>query len=367
MGLKKRFSGSLMPRPKFHSERFDSICIVRLSALGDCFLLVPMIHTLRLQYPEAKIYWVIERHLAPLFESLEGVKIIPINKPKSPLDYLRLKSRFSAYDFDLLIAAQASFRVNLVYPCIKAKTKIGFDDQRAKDLHQWFVDESIAPRKEHLLDGFLGFTKHLGIENPTIAWPLEIPAEATHWAMERLGSQDWIAINPAASKLERTPQASFYVDVIQKLISGTDYHIILTGGSDSEEVGLANAIVSSYPERVINLTGKTNLAQLTALMSAVDILISPDTGTAHIATAFGTPVVGLYAVAPPALSGPYLSQHLVINKFPEAVKNILGKDPEDVKWGTRVHDRKAMDFIQAEEVIAKVHKAMEELTIAKHN
>jgi heptosyltransferase I len=72
-------------------------------------------------------------------------------------------------------------------------------------------------------------------------------------------------------------------------------------------------------------------------------------------------------VAPPALSGPYLSQHLVINKFPEAVKNILGKDPEDVKWGTRVHDRKAMDFIQAEEVIAKVHKAMEELTIAKHN
>lgn len=352
-----------MAKSKLHPAELSSICIVRLSALGDCFLLVPMIHTLRLQFPEAKIYWVVEHHLAPLFTSLEGVELIPIKKPKSPIDYLRLRSQFSAYNFDLLIAAQASFRVNLIYPCIKAKTKLGFDKQRARDLHQWFVDEHIAPRKEHLLDGFLGFTKHLGIVNPTIGWPLKIPAEATHWAMKILGSQNWIAINPAASKLERTPQASFYIDVIQKLIAATNYHIVLTGGPSSEEVNLSNAIVLACQEKTINLTGKTSLVQLEALMSAVDILIAPDTGAAHIATAFGTPVVGLYAVAPPELSGPYLSQHLVINKFPEAVANILGKNPESVKWGTRVHDRKAMDFILVEEVIVKVHEAMKELTI----
>lgn len=349
-----------MATSRIKSESLESICIVRLSALGDCFLLVPLIHTLRANFPKAKITWIIERQLAPLFTSLEGVELIPINKPKSPKDYRYLRTQFANRDFDLLIAAQASLRVNLIYPCIKAKVKLGFDKQRARDLHQWFVNERIAAKEEHLLEGFLGFAKHLGVQTPNIEWPLTLAPEAKAWAKKELNGQRYIAINPAASKLERTPKASFYKELINQILENDSHHILLTGGPSPMETELADEIATTNPDKIKNLTGKTSLVQLTALLDAVDLLIAPDTGPAHIATAFATPVIGLYAVAPPELSGPYLSQHLVINKFPDAVSSILGKDPAAITWGTRVHDRNAMDLIQVEEVLEKLDQVLKE-------
>jgi heptosyltransferase I len=68
----------------------------------------------------------------------------------------------------------------------------------------------------------------------------------------------------------------------------------------------------------------------------------------------GTPVIGLYAVAPSKLSGPYLSPELVIDRFPEAVRTILSKDPARIPWGTRVHTPRAMELIQVPEVIEKL-------------
>jgi heptosyltransferase I len=68
--------------------------------------------------------------------------------------------------------------------------------------------------------------------------------------------------------------------------------------------------------------------------------------------------VGLYAVASPQLSGPYHSQHLVVNRFPDAVRTILGKDPQEVAWKTRVKSRRAMDLITVEEVLAKIEKVL---------
>src|SRR6185295_6261666 len=97
---------------------------------------------------------------------------------------------------------------------------------------------------------------------------------------------------------------------------------------------------------VTNLVGKTTAKQLAAVLGRARALVAPDTGPVHIATAMGKPVIGLYAVAPSKLSGPYLSRDLVIDRFAEAVRTILQKDPAHVPWGTRVHRQKAMELIQ---------------------
>ena len=88
---------------------------------------------------------------------------------------------------------------------------------------------------------------------------------------------------------------------------------------------------------------------LAALLSQADVLIAPDTGPVHIARAMNTPVIGLYAVASPALSGPYKAQEFIVNRYPEAVHKFLGKDPEQVPWNTRVHHPGAMALIQTED------------------
>ncbi len=107
--------------------------------------------------------------------------------------------------------------------------------------------------------------------------------------------------------------------------------------------------------------GKSSLKRLTALLDEVDVLLSPDTGPLHIAQAMGTPVVGLYAVAPPEKTGPYFSQRWVVNKYPLAVKTILKKDPAKVSWHERVHSSNAMKLIEVSEVVSKLDELFSEL------
>jgi heptosyltransferase I len=78
-----------------------------------------------------------------------------------------------------------------------------------------------------------------------------------------------------------------------------------------------------------------------------------------MAVAVGTPVVGLYAVAPSWLSGPYLQREYVIDHHDDAVREILNKDPETVEWGTRVHDVRAMQLITVDEVLERLSAVLE--------
>src|SRR5690349_3539238 len=134
-----------------------SICVVRLSALGDVLMLVPLIRTLQDNLPHVTITWVISRPAYDLVEGMEGVKFIIIDKPKSLKDYWQFKKQLSGQTFDVLLATQASFRANLLYFFISAKRKIGYDSLRAKDGHHWFINEKITPGNDHTLEGFLKF------------------------------------------------------------------------------------------------------------------------------------------------------------------------------------------------------------------
>ena len=149
-----------------------SIAFFRLSALGDVVLAIPLIKAIQKQWPDCKITWITSSAVYPLLEGLDCVEFLVIKKPQKIKDYLSLRTLLKEYQFDILLAAQASFRTNLIYPFINAKRKIGFDNGRARDLHSWFVKEQIDPRDEHLAEGFMGFAKKLGIESNELSWAL---------------------------------------------------------------------------------------------------------------------------------------------------------------------------------------------------
>jgi heptosyltransferase I len=89
-------------------------------------------------------------------------------------------------------------------------------------------------------------------------------------------------------------------------------------------------------------------------LGEVDILIAPDTGSVHIARAMDTPVIGLYAVASPGLSGPYQRMDYCVNRYPQAVETFLGKDDEHLPWNTRVHHADAMSLIEVTDVMQQL-------------
>lgn len=332
------------------------ICIVRLSALGDVCLVVPLVRTLQRSFPGAQITWVIGQAAHTLVEGLDGVEFIVVDKGRPFTNWRRLR----AHRFDALLAVQASLRAHMLVTAIRAPVRIGFDPTRAKDFHGWFVNRRVPAGEQHLLDSFLSFAAALGAKDPVVEWRLPISETDHAFARKHMPDEGvtWLAVNPMASKLERNWLPDRYAAVIDHAIQTLSWKVVLTGGPGSAEVAFAETVLAAVKEKraVTNLVGKTTPKQLGAVLARARVLFAPDTGPVHIATAMGTPVIGLYAVAPSKLSGPYRSRELIIDRFPDAVRAILQKDPASVPWGTRVHSQKAMELIQ-------VHDALEKLAL----
>lgn len=346
-----------------------NILVVRLSAIGDCTLVLPVIRAILEQHEEAKVTWLIGRAAYALLKDVTHPRLtfIPIDKPKSIKDYRAIKEKLEP-SYDVLLAMQASTRTNLIYPLIKAKRKIGFDRTRARELQWLFTNEHIDFRFEHLHDSFRQFAQKLGVAAEPVDW--RFPDDNYHWwipvkeDVSHLGlPEQYIVINPAASKLERSWFAERYVEVIEYCHQQFGLSVILTGGDADFEVSLAHDIEVNSSTPLVNLVGKTSLQQLAAVMERAQFCIAPDTGPAHIANAMNTPVIGLYAVASSQLSGPYLFKDLTVDKFEQAVKSLLHKEPEQVPWRTRVHDRAAMALIGVDDVKEKVNKVAAALNL----
>jgi len=337
------------------------LVIVRLSALGDVTLLLPVIETLKQFAPQAKITWIVGSRAYPLLAGIPGVEFIVFDKSQGLRAYWDLRRQLRARQFDVLLAMQASWRANFIYPLISAPLKIGFDRTRARDGQWLFIDRAIPFARQHLLDGFFAFLEALGIHERVLKWNLPITDAERAWAATRLAhaTAPILVVNPAASKHEREWPVERMMEVIRNAQTRWGVQIVLTGGPSEHEREIGREITQTISTNIINLIGETTPKQLAAVLARAKCLLAPDTGPVHIACAVGTPVVGLYVVAPPELSGPYLRPDLVVNRFPEAVQTILGKDPQKVKWTTRVHDAEAMKLIRAEDVLAKLAQIFE--------
>lgn len=335
----------------------DSICIVRLSALGDVLMTVPLVRSLQAGFPQAKITWVISRPAFDMVEGMDGVEFVVIDKPNSLKDYWRFNQAFYKRRFDVLLAAQSSFRANLLYPLIRAKRKIGYDSLRAKDGHGLFVHERIMPGKDHTLEGFLRFADVLGLPRTTPEWNLPVDEISHAWARKQLENKGPVLlVNPAASKPERSWMVERYVAVIKYAQDILKMSVILTGGPGPYDRQLADAILAKIS--CGDLVGKTKPKQLLALISQSRLLLCPDTGPSHMAAAVGTPVVALHAVTSSDVSGPYTFRHLAVDCYPQAVKTVLNKTSETNVWGTHAHGEHTMELVQVDAVQSKLNQAL---------
>ena len=338
------------------------IALVRFSALGDVTLVVPAVRSLQRSLPNATLTWITSPLSYSLLQGLEGVHFEVFEKPRSLEDYRAFYRAFSQRTFDVVLAMQANLRINLLYPALHAPIKIGFDRTRAREGQWLFCNRAIPFANSHLLDSFMSFAEQLGATSAPITWDLPIGEAEKSWAREQLKHlpRPLIAIHPVSSKMERTWLFERYAEVMQAAAQKWRAGLILTGGAASFEMDFCARLASAAPSGTLNLCGRTTPKQLAALLGQVDVLLAPDTGPVHLATAMQTPVVGLYAVAPPSLSGPYAQQEFIVNRYPEAVRKYLGKDPPSVSWNARVHHSDAMSLIQTADVLRQLTRVLDE-------
>jgi heptosyltransferase I len=121
---------------------------------------------------------------------------------------------------------------------------------------------------------------------------------------------------------------------------------------------MGDRIAAFAEEPLIDQIGRDTLVQMTALLGAATVLLTPDSGPAHMAAMVNTPVIGLYASTNPARSGPYFSREWCVNHFPEAARAFRGAEPEELPWSVKIEEPGVMDLIRPEQVIERLDQFM---------
>ena len=337
-----------------------SVCILRLSAIGDACHVVPIVRTLQQAWPATQLSWIIGRSEARLMRLLDGVEFITVDKRASLAGLAALRRELAARRFEVLLHMQLALRASLVASSVPARVKLGFDFARAREAQWLFTNARVAPRtREHVLDSFFGFPAALGITERLLRWDLKLPVEARAYAARLVpDSQPSLVISPCSSHPLRNWRAARYAALAEHAVRAHHMRVILAGGPSEGERRMGADIEAACQVPVTNQIGKDTLPELLALLARARVLLTPDSGPAHMATMVGTPVVGLYAVTNPARSGPYLSGRWCIDAYPLAARTFRGCEPDELPWTHKIEEPGVMDLIKVDEVTAKLDELL---------
>ena len=189
----------------------------------------------------------------------------------------------------------ASTRANIVSTLVRAPLRIGFDRARARDQQWLFTNTKLPARRErHVMDGLFEFAELIGVQRPAQPrWDIPV------------GAADVAAIAPLFAKGNRTLvispctgqrfrnyrnwRADWYAEVADYAATRYGAHVLVTGGNTAIEQSYGRDIAAAARFQTQNLIGKTTLKQLLAILARASVVLCPDSGPAHMATAVGTP------------------------------------------------------------------------------
>ncbi|MEO8011996.1 MAG: glycosyltransferase family 9 protein [Dokdonella sp.] len=334
----------------------ESLCLLRTSAIGDVTHVVPMVHTLRQQWPDTSITWLIGKLEHRLVGDLPGVEFIVFDKAAKREGFKAVRERLAGRRFSALLHMQIALRANLLSLLVKSPLRIGYDRARSKDLHGFFVNCRIAARSgEHVLDAMASFLEPLGIRQTQVKWNIPVPAEAEAFALKHLPpGPRTLLISPTSSHRLRNWRAERYAAVADHAALELGWRVVLCGGPSTYEREFGDAILASMQTRPLDLIGKDTLKQLLALLARGDLLLAPDSGPMHMANAVGTPVLGLHAASNPQRSGPYSDRRWCVDRYDAAACQFRGKPAVTLPWGTKIEQAGVMDLIEITDVIERL-------------
>lgn len=324
-----------------------SICILRLSALGDATHVLPVIRCLQAHWPDTQLTWIIGKLEYRLMSGLQGVEMLEFDKRGGWGAVRQLHQQLKRRRFDVLLHMQVAARANLLSLMIKAPTRLGWNRARSRDFHHWFSNQRVANiPQQHQVEGFMEFARALGLPAGPPVWNLPVAEEARNWAQQWLEpGRPVIVISPCSSHVLRNWRADHYAEIADFAIEQLGASILLSGGPSELEKKTGMKIVQMMRHPCQNLIGQDTLERSKALLQSADLLISPDSGPVHIANALGTSVLGLYAATWARRSGPFSSLDLSVDEFPQAAQTFRNKAAEDLRWGTRIEVPGVMDLV----------------------
>lgn len=297
-----RLAGQILSLDHSLDKDFKRIAVCKFKGMGSIIQATPMLAAMRKKYPEAELIFVSTKANQAILEKIDLIdRVITIDDTslwrlvKSNFSALSslVKSRPDVY-FDLEIYSHYS----VIFTALTlSQNRIGFYLRSSSYrmgiyTHMMFYNPQVPISEVYLqLARLLG----CGKESPPL-FRLQGPLPT------RFENKKYIVINPNASdlRLERRWSEENFRALIQKLVDKYPDHAILLIGSKTERPHVDKVMKGlERLDRVENIAGKTNLAELIAVIDNARFMVSNDTGPMHIAFSTNTPVVCLFGPCSP--------------------------------------------------------------------
>lgn len=304
---------------------------------------VPVLREFTTQYPDTKLTVLTRGFFKPFFRDLKNVTVFAADlkdSHKGVVGLFKLSKELKALHIDAVADLHNVLRTNILKIFLADIKVVQIDKGRTekKALTSGKIFEQLKSTHQRYRDVFekLGYP----IEKTTPNFPPR--SELTSRTLDIVGkdTKSWIGIAPFAAHKSKMYPLTLMEDVIKRL--STEHKIILFGGK--AEADYLNAL---QDENVCSIAGKLNLDEELDVISNLDIMVSMDSGNAHLAAMMGINVLTLWGVTHPyagfypfhqdpdlALMAdrskfPKIPTSVYGNKFPAGYENCMHTIPSD--------------------------------------
>jgi heptosyltransferase-2 len=322
--------------------------------VGDAVMAAPALRELRRIFADSRITLVARPWVAGLFEG-EGLAddLIAVSEGRGFLqtakNFLSDAWRIRRERFDLAILLQNAFGAALMARAGGAAKIAGYptDGRRAlldsviqfednfKSLHQVRYYLNIASQIEQMREG----ASRVDIESaqPRLA-VAEQQKQKARAALEAAGVKATAriaAINPGATN-SRAKQwlAERFAETADQLTERDGFQTVIVGAAGDIEV--ANEVARRMRSQSVMMAGRTDIAQLKALLALSSLVVSNDTGTAHLSAALGVPTVVVFGPTEHVSTRPLSDVAAVVRHPVDCSPCMLRECPIDHRCMTRV-------------------------------
>ena len=342
------------------SKPIEHIAVMRLSAMGDVAMTVPVLRVFNAKYPNVKIIVISTPLFQPLFNDLPNVTFLSFDKKGKHKGFLGLfrlflelrKSKIDAFA-DLHNVVRSKVIRGLF--ALSGK-KVAFTDKGRKEKKEVTraVNKIFRPlptvfeRHAKVFEA-LGFP--INLSNPTFPDKSKLSSEILSVVGEK--NEKWIGIAPFAQHDSKVYPLDLMEKVIDQLGKNPDHKILLFGGGNKEIEALE--ILSKSRNNVISVAGKLKFNQEIQLISNLDVMLSMDSGNGHIAAILGVKTITLWGATHPYLG--FSPFHQPEENSLVSDRNLYPNLPTSIYGNKKVDGYEdAMRTILPEEVVEKVLK-----------
>lgn len=323
-------------------KQSKNILVIRLSAMGDVAMMVPVLRAINKQYPDVKITILTRSFFKPFFRDLKNVTVFSAEvkgKHKGIFGLYKLARQLNKENrFYAIADLHNVLRSKILKKFIQCKRFVSIDKGRAekKALVSGKTFQQLKTTHQRYADVFetLGFK--LDLSNPI--FPKKSILNENILAIIGQGSKKIIGIAPFAAHEGKMYPLDLMEEVIKSI--SKNYKVILFGGG-TQEIDILNDFENSY-KNVVNVAGKLDLEEELDVISNLDVMLSMDSSNGHIAAMLGIKVVTVWGVTHPFAGFAAFNQpedYMLLadrNQFPKIPTSIYGnKYPEDYKEAIR--------------------------------